>query len=150
MATYEEEEFDFDGSDTNLVKQLRQQVKELSKALKEREEELGEYQYYTREAAVGSILEDFNLNPKIARFIPDDIEASEEAIAEWLDEYGDAFGIVAVDDEPGVDTNSPDVQTAELMSAVETGGIDPSVGQDLQAKITNATSPEELMQILRG
>lgn len=144
-------EYDFEdednGSGTDLVKKLRKQIDALQKQVKERDEILAEYTTLSHEASVGEILEQFGLNPRIAQFIPDDIEADEDAVAQWLNEYGDAFGIEAVEDEG---LQSPDAQAYEQMSDFDDGSIDPYVGQDLASRISNASSPQELMNLIKG
>ena len=145
---YNEYDFEDDdlGSGTDLVKKLRKQIDALSKQVKERDEILAEYTTLSHEASIGEILEGFGLNPRIAKFIPDEIEADEDAVAEWLNEYGDAFGIEAVEEE----TQSPDAQSFERMSGFDDGDVDPYVGQDLASRIANAGSPEELSNLLKG
>ncbi len=143
-------EYDFEdednGSGTDLVKKLRKQIDSLSKQLKERDEILAEYTTLSHEASVGEILESFGLNPRIAKFIPDEVGADEDAVAQWLNEYGDAFGIEAVEEG----NQSPDAQAFEQMSEFDDGTIDPFVGQDLASRIANAGSPEELSNLLKG
>ena len=143
-------EYDFEDEDngggTDLVKKLRKQIDALSKQLKERDEILAEYTTQSHEASVGEILESFGLNPRIAQFIPDDIEADEDAVAEWLNEYGDAFGIEAVEEGE----QSPDAQAFERMSGFDDGEADPYVGHDLASRIANASSPEELRNLLKS
>jgi methylaspartate ammonia-lyase len=151
MAEYNEyETFEDDTEDygTDLVKKLRKQVDQLSKQIKERDSQLEEYQTYSHEAAIGEVLESFGLNPRIAAFIPSDIEADEEAVAEWLNEYGDAFGITAVDESESSEED-PDAQAFEQMSNFEDGDVDPSVGRDIHSLISNATSVEELTNFLK-
>jgi hypothetical protein len=140
---YEDED---NGSGTDLVKKLRKQIDALSKQVKERDEILAEFTTQSHEASVGEILESFGLNPRIAKFIPDEIEADEDAVAQWLNEYGDAFGIEAVEEG----TESPDAQSYERMSDFDDGDIDPYVGQDLASRIANVGSPEELSNLLKG
>lgn len=140
---YEDED---NGSGTDLVKKLRKQIDALQKQVKERDEVLAEYTTLSHEASVGEILESFGLNPRIAQFIPDEIEADEDAVAQWLNEYGDAFGIEAVEEG----APSPDAQSFERMSEFDDGTIDPFVGQDLASRIANAGSPEELSNLLKG
>jgi hypothetical protein len=143
-------EYDFEdedtGSGTDLVKKLRKQIDALQKQVKERDEILAEYTTQSHEASVGEILESFGLNPRIAKFIPDDIEADEDAVAEWLNEYGDAFGIEAVNEGE----QSPDAQSFERMSGFDDGDVDPYVGHDLASRIASAGSPEELSNLLKG
>ena len=145
---YNEYDFEDDdlGSGTDLVKKLRKQIDALSKQVKERDEILAEYTTLSHEASIGEILEGFGLNPRIAKFIPDEIEADEDAVAEWLNEYGDACGIEAVEEE----TPSPDAHSCERMSGFDDGDVDPYVGQDLASRIANAGSPEELSNLLKG
>lgn len=150
MSEYQDDfEFDDDNeSGTDLVKQLRKQVKELSKALQEREEAIEEFTTMSREQEIGAALEEMGVNPRVASFIPDDVEDYED-LENWLGEYGDVFGISFTDDaESALDYES--VEAVEAMAAVEDGGIDPSVGMDLEARINSATSREELQAILRG
>ena len=143
-------EYDFEdedaGSGTDLVKKLRKEIDRLSKQIKEQDEILEEITAYSHEASVGEILESFGLNPRIAAFIPEDIEADEDAVAEWLNEYGDAFGIEAVEEGE----ESPDAQSYERMSDFDNGDIDPYVGQDLASRIANASSPDELSALLKS
>lgn len=146
MAEYDEFDFEDDDQGTDLVKNLRKQVKELSSALKERDEYLKEFMMVTREQELSEALKEMGVNPKVAAFVPDEVEDMDDLEA-WLGEYGEVFGIEAVDDE-GAKPGS--VQAAELMSAVEEGGIDPTVGQSLEARIQAASTPEELAAILKG
>ena len=151
MAEYTEYEFEDDSSDfgTDLVKKLRKQVDLLSKELKERDQVIEEFQTYSHEASVGEILESFGLNPRIAQFIPSDIEADEDAVSEWLTEYGDAFGITAVEESEAGYEPDADAQAFEQISDFENGDIDPSVGQDISSLIANASSAEELTNFLK-
>jgi hypothetical protein len=144
---YDIEDDEDDFNDTGLVKKLRKQIDGLQKQLKERESLIEEFTTYSHEASVGEILESFGLNAKIAQFIPSEVEADPDAVAEWLNEYGDAFGIEAV--EEGGEA-SPDAQAYEQMSDFEDGEYNPYVGQDLQSRIANASSPEELKSLLKG
>jgi hypothetical protein len=152
MAEYNEYDIedDSDYSGTDLVKKLRKQVDQLSKQVRERDDLIAEFETYSHEASVGEILESFGLNPRIATFIPSEVGADEDAIAEWLNEYGDAFGITAVDEtEAGYEPDS-DAQAFEQMSDFEDGSVDPSVGRDIASLIANASTPEELSNFLRN
>lgn len=154
MAQYNDDEFDFDtdsGDGSDLVKQLRKQIKELSSALRERDEQLEYFETMSRDQEIGEILVEYGVNPRIAQFVPDDIE-DEDQLVDWLRENAEVFGIEAVEDDGYSDALDPEsVQAAELMSAIEEeGGIDPRVGFSLEQKIQNASTPEELAAILKG
>lgn len=140
-------EDDEDYVGTDLVKKLRKQIDGLQKQLKEKDSLIEEFTTYSHESSVGEILESFGLNAKIAQFIPSEVEADPDAVAEWLNEYGDAFGIEAV--EEGGEA-SPDAQAHEQMANFDDGDIDPYLGQDLQSRISNVSSKEELMKLIQG
>lgn len=159
MAEYEDD-FDFDtddfGSDggSDLVKKLRKQVSDLSKQLREQEQTLDEYYEMSREQQIAEVLTESGINPKIAAFIPDDVE-NEDDLAEWLATYGEVFNISVTDNQDGGEENSSPIdpeliQAAELMSAAEEGSIDPAVGQDIANRIEGAGSADELLAMLRG
>lgn len=150
MAQYEDDDLDFDAdaSGSDLVKQLRKQVNELSKALKERDSQLEDFLTKSREQDIADVLREMGVNPKVAAFVPDSVEDTDD-LEQWLGEYGDVFGIGLVGDESST-LDEESVRAAELMSAVEEGGIDPEMGQDLAARIAAASTPEELQALLRG
>lgn len=151
MAQYDDDEFDFDtdgGDGTDLVKQLRKQVKELSSALRERDDQLEYFETVSREQDIAEILTEYGVNPRIANFVPDDIE-DEDQLVSWLDQNAEVFGIEVVEDD-GISIDPESVQAAELMSAVEEGGIDPQIGFSLEEKIQSASTPDELQAILKG
>lgn len=147
MAEFDEFDFEDENDGSDLVKKLRKQVTELSKALKERDEQLNEFFAVTREQEIVQALQEIGVNPKIAAFVPDDIEDMDQ-LTDWLGEYGEVFGVSATNDSG--DHRPESVQAAERMSAIEEGGIDPTIGQSLEQKIQNATTPEELAAILKG
>lgn len=141
-------EDDYNATGTDLVKKLRKQIDSLQKQITERDILIEEFSSYSHEAEVGSILEQYGLNPNIARYIPDEIEADPDAIAEWLTEYGEDFGITAVDEsESQMDS---DAQAYEQMTNFEDGGYDPMIGLDLVSRVDAATSQDEVLSILRG
>lgn len=142
------EDDDYNATGTDLVKKLRKQVDSLTKQLKERDNIIEEFSAYSHEAEVGSILEQFGLSAGIAKYIPSEIEADPESIAEWLSEYGEDFGITAVDESES--QMDPDAQAYEQMTEFEDGGYDPMVGLDLVSRVDAASSQDELLSILRG
>lgn len=145
---YDDDVYDDDNdlTGTDLVKSLRKQLNAAQKKLRDQESALYEYQVYAQEAQVSNMLANFGLNPNIARYVSDDVRTEEDLI-EWLDVYGEDFGIGPVDEQPQY-ADDPDVMAAESMYAVEEGGYDPEVGLDLANRIEAAGSPEELMRIL--
>ena len=82
----------FVGTDTDLVKKLRKQLKVEQKRAKELESTLGELSKAQRERVLKDVLTSKGINMKVAQFIPTDLDASEEAIGSWLEQNGDVFG----------------------------------------------------------
>jgi hypothetical protein len=161
MSQYDYEEDDFDAevdesslSGNDLVKKLRKQISAMSKAIKERDDVLSEYAEAAYQESIADTLSSWGLNPRIAAFVPDDIETEDE-LSEWLEEYGDAFaaGSSIESDEPVEEASPLDMDSlyaSELMADVEDGSFDPEVGLDLQNRLQGAQSPEELLAMLKG
>jgi hypothetical protein len=153
MAQYDEEYDDSNLQGNDLVKHLRKQVKELSRALEEREEEMEELYAATRESDLEAALEEVGVNPAIAAYVPGEVEDMDDLYA-WLDANAEVFGIEAVEEgseeEGGYEVDPELVAAAESMSSLTDGGVDPSVGQSIEDAINNASSPDELMSLLRN
>lgn len=151
MAQYDEEYDDSNLQGNDLVKHLRKQVKELTRALEEREEEMEELYAATRESDLEAALEEVGVNPAIAAYVPDSVEDMDD-LYEWLDANAEVFGIEAVEegDEQESSVDPELVAAAESMSSLTDGGVDPSVGQSIEDAINNVSSPDELISLLRN
>jgi hypothetical protein len=149
MAVYEDDDLDdFDG---DLPKKLRAQIKQLSKERDALTEELNGFRQQQRTRVIGDVLASRGVNPKVARYVPQDIEVTEESVAAWLAENEDVFGVQSA---PAAQQEAPQAPPPEAdpfrrMAAVEQNGQLPSPG-DLLSKIESAQSEEELFQMLRG
>ena len=153
MAQYDEEYDDSNLQGNDLVKHLRKQVKELTRALEEREEEMEELYAATRESDLQAALEEVGVNPAIAAYVPDEVEDMDD-LYNWLDANAEVFGLEAVEEgseeDGGYEVDPELVAAAESMSSLTDGGEDPSVGQSIEDAINNASSPDELMSLLRN
>ena len=157
---WDENEDDLDTRDTKQFRELRKADRAKAARIKELEDRLTSMSKQVRDRAVKDVLSSRGLNPKIAAFIPSDIETSEDAIAKWVDEYGDVFGAAApVQQEaeqgvPGVTTPAqldPNIRTMSQNAQVASQGQPFSGdGAQLESLIASATTPEELNQILFG
>ena len=97
---YEDEDDDFTtpSNDSNdLVKQLRKATKQKDKELAELRSQFENLNKAQRERAIKDTLEARGVNSKIAKFIPSDIDPTEESLSKWLDENGDVFGFQATE-----------------------------------------------------
>ncbi len=145
---YDDEFDDFGDEGTDVVKQLRKVKRTLEKRAKELEQELKGLQSQTRQRTVKDVLQAKGINPKIAAFIPQDIDTSEDAINGWLSEYGDVFGVNSNANSEQASNNSVDVSAnARINQVVSTGQV-PEVDSDAMAKILAAGSADELNRIL--
>lgn len=145
-------------SDSTLVKKLRSKIDELAARAKELETENLSLKGQSRKQTLSSALAARGYPAKIAAFIPADIEPTDEAIDEWLSEYGDVFGGAtqatqeqANQQAPVVVGSAADAEAYRRMSAAETGAAAPAnVTGDILAQINAAESMDDLMAVLRG
>ena len=147
MATnyydYEED----DDTTTDVVGQLRKVNRALEKRAKELEQELSGLKTQTRQRTVKDVLQAKGLNPKIAAFIPPDIDSSEEEIIKWVNEYGDVFGVQTSSEEKS-EEKSPEVEAQARINNLVSTGSAPDVDEDAFAKIAGAKTREDLDALL--
>lgn len=151
MATnyYDDEDDDFINDEPqDVVKQLRKVNRALEKRLKEIEVEASTLKTQTRQRVVKDVLTAKGVNPKVAAFIPQDVEASEEAVAKWLDDYGDVFGIKSEPNKEETQAPNPALQASTRINDVMSSGQAPAYDDDVMGKIANAKSAAELNAIL--
>jgi hypothetical protein len=146
----DEDDNDFTGSasETDLQKQLRKMVKAKEKENKELLAKLDSYQKKEREDVVRSVLEKQGVtNPKAARLVLKDLEGdvTEQAVLNWLDDEGDVFGYTA---ETASRISDQDRGELNRQGRVTEGATTPDRGMDLEMKIDQAQSAEELSRIL--
>ena len=148
---YEDEDDDFTtDSGNDLVKQLRKAAKQKDKELQELRSQFESLNKAQRERAVKDALEARGVNSKIAKFIPADIDPTEESLSKWLDENGDVFGFQATptNTQPAVDP--ADIAAYKRMNQATEQGLTPDSSEDLLNKILATQTPEELDQLLRS
>lgn len=157
--SYEDDLFDTDetSDDSNLVKKLRSKIDDLASKAKELEAENATLKGSARKQTLSSALAARGYPAKIAAFIPSDLEPTEEAIDQWLSEYGDVFGGAKPDSQEGIQQapvvvgSAADAEAYRRIAAVESGGSPPvNVSGDILAQINGAESLDDLMAVLRG
>ena len=134
-------------SDTDLVKKLRKALKVEQKRNKELESSLGELTKSQRERVLKDVFASRGVNPKVATFIPNDLDASEEAISSWLEQNADVFGIQL---EPRKEIDSKDVASLRQMDNVTTGALSPDKAEDMSIKIQSAQSADDILNLIYG
>ena len=151
MSNYDYEDDDFDTEDTSndLVKQLRKATKQKDKELAELKAQFENLNKAQRERAIKDALASRGVNGKIAAFIPQDIDPTEESVSKWLEDYADVFGY-----ESSQNQATPNVDPAQaaaykrMTNTVETG-VSPEHNDNIMQKLMNANSREELDEVIR-
>lgn len=147
---YEDEDDDYTNDSSNdLVKQLRKAAKQKDKELQELRSQFESLSKGQRERAIKDVLATRGVNSKIASFIPQDIDPTEESLSKWLDNYADVFGI-----DSGQTQATPNVDPAQAaaykrMTNTADAGSSPEHNADIMQKLLNANSREELDEVIR-
>lgn len=152
----DDDEFDFEdegeetttrGSKDDVLKKVRRAERAKDKQLKELQSELDSLRKFQREATVSKVLQEKGINPKIAAFIPTDMEPTPEALNSWLEQYGDVFG-VASQPKQQANINPMDLAALRQIDAATSNAISPDDVNDSFSLINNAQSREELLEFL--
>lgn len=138
MSEYDEL---FNESEENLPKKLRKIIDEKDSALKEVQKELNELRSAQRQQTLSATLADKGINPKVAKFIPQDVED----IDSWIQENSDVFGLGQPASTEPVAPTQAEIRMHEL-------GLDEgeaiSVPGDLTARIQSVKTMDELKAVL--
>lgn len=134
-------------SDTDLVKKLRKDLKVAQRKNKELESTLGELNKSQRERVLKDVFASRGVNPKVAAFVPNDLDASEEAISQWIENNADVFGIQV---QPRNEVDSRDVANLRQMDNVTSGALSPDKAEDVSFKIQNAQSADDILNLIYG
>ena len=150
MSNYDyEDDDDFtEDSSNDLVKQLRKASKQKDKELQELRSQFETLSKGQRERAIKDALAARGVNGKIAAFIPQDIDPTEESVSKWLEDYADVFGIeVSQTQTPNV--NPADAAAYKRMTNSADSGASPEHTGDIMQKLKNANSKDELDDVIR-
>ena len=149
MSNYDYEDDDFDSDGGDLVKQLRKATKQKDKELAELKAQYEQLSKAQRERAIKDALASRGVNSKIASFIPQDIDPTEESVSKWLEDYADVFGVQTQSNQaaPNVDPKQA-AAYQRMTNAVEQGNT-PEFQEEVHRKLMNASSREELDDIIR-
>ena len=151
MSNYDYEDDDFDTEDTSndLVKQLRKATKAKDKELSELKSQFETLNKAQRERAIKDALESRGVNSKIASFIPQDIDPTEESVSKWLEDYADVFGIETGQTQATPNVNPNDAAAYKRMTNSADSGVSPEHNGDIMQRLMNANSKEELDEVIR-
>jgi len=145
---YEDDDFDFDSSGNDLVKQLRKAAKQKDKELAELRSQFEGLNKAQRERTIKDALASRGVNEKIASFIPQDIDPTEESVSKWLEDYADVFGI-SLGQNQRTNVDPADIAAYKKMTGTADAAMSPERGADVMSRLMNANSKEELDDIIR-
>ena len=152
MSNYDYEDDDDitqDDSSNDLVKQLRKASKQKDKELQELRSQFETLSKGQRERAIKDALAARGVNGKIAAFIPQDIDPTEESVSKWLEDYADVFGIEAGQTQATHNVNPNDAAAYKRMTNSADSGVSPEHNGDIMQKLMNANTKEELDEVIR-
>jgi hypothetical protein len=147
---YEDDEDDITTGDSgnDLVKQLRKANKQKDKELAELKAQFGDISKAQRERNIKDVLESRGVNSKIAKFIPSDLDPTEESLSKWLDENGDVFGYQATESNQTV-VDPAQAKAYKRMNDATGQAQTPDSSDDILRKLMSANSKEELDDVIR-
>jgi hypothetical protein len=134
------------GSSDDVLKKVRRAERAKDKQLKELQSELEALRKFQREATISQVLAEKGVNPKVAKFIPADIEMSSDSISNWLTDNGELFGVAAPVQQSA--EQSENFAALRQIDAVTSGAISPDDVNDAFNIMNNAGSAEELLNFL--
>lgn len=146
---YEDDDDDFTVESNDLVKQLRKAAKQKDKELAELRSQFESLNKQSRERAIKDVLESRGVNGKVAKFIPQDLDPTEESLSKWLEDNADVFGFQVEDkSQPAVDPATANAYK-KMNNAVDQG-LTPDSADDIMRKLMSASSREELDEVIRN
>ena len=152
MSNYDYEDDDFEQEDTSndLVKQLRKATKAKDKELAELKAQYESLAKANRERAIKDALASRGVNSKIASFIPQDIDPTEESVSKWLEDYADVFGYETQSNQATPNVDPKQAAAYQRMTNAVEQGVTPEFQAQIHQKLMNAGSREELDEIIRA
>jgi hypothetical protein len=142
-----QEQYNGDGSD--LLKKLRKAKRADEKRIKELTEQLESLSKVQRERVVKEVLAKKGVNEKAARLVLKDLDdVNEESVSHWLDDNADLFGIKVQQEEAPV--SQQDLARLRQQDVLTQGAVTPDRGLDLDQRLNQANSAEELLSILQS
>jgi hypothetical protein len=144
MSSFDNDLFNDDANDTDLVKSLRKALKDKDKALREKDDILATYSKKERASSLADVLKEKGLDSKVTKLYPADAETTPEAVDAWLAEFGDLFGI---QQQNGTTADEETQQAAARIAGASANAPSGNAAFDVQslvAEIANAKNDTEL------
>jgi hypothetical protein len=144
------EQQSFGATESDLLKKLRKAKRADEKRIKELTEQLEGLTKVQRERVVKEVLEKKGVNQKAARLVLKDLDdVNEESVSHWLDDNADLFGI-KVPQQEEAPISQQDLARLRQQDVLTQGAVTPDRGLDLDQRLNQAGSAEELLSILQS
>ena len=144
------EQQSFGATESDLLKKLRKAKRADEKRIKELTEQLEGLTKVQRERVVKEVLEKKGVNQKAARLVLKDLDdVNEESVSHWLDDNADLFGI-KVPQQEEAPISQQDLARLRQQDVLTQGAVTPDRGLDLDQRMNQASSAEELLSILQS
>lgn len=149
---WDDDESNSGQNDSQLVKDLRRQLKAKDKELQGFREELAPLKATVRQRSVEDVLKAKGVDVKVAKLVPPTAETP-EAVEQWLTEYADVLNINQQKTESGEEQKQPlpeeEVGQLRSISASVESGISPAAQQNLMTKLTDPSlTHDQLLQLM--
>ena len=89
------------------------------------------------------------VNSKIASFIPQDIDPTEESVSKWLEDYADVFGVNVEQTQAKPNVDPAQAAACQRMTNAVEQGATPEFQADIHRRLMNAQTREELDEVIR-
>ena len=153
MSNYDyedDDDFSIEDQANDLVKQLRKANKQKEKELADLKSQFESLSKAQRERAIKDALASRGVNGKIAAFIPQDIDPTEESVSKWLEDYSDVFGFQQAEAPATPNVDPKQAAAYQRMTNTVEQGVTPEFQADIHRRLLNAQSREELDEIIRS
>jgi hypothetical protein len=137
-----------DPNSTDLVRKLRKSDRSKEKRIRDLESELNTIRSAQRGNSIKSILSEKGVNPKVAAFIPEDIDPTPEAVENWINEYAELFGLKNNAGQNGLSQN--DVNALREIDSVTSGALSPDKEQDMLLRLDQAQSVDDIINMINS
>ena len=142
-------EYGEDNEGTDLLKDLRKQLKEQAARNKELEQELLGIRTEKRQSSMSTKLSDAGYPAEVSRFIPDDVELDQ--LDHWLEENGSLFqrsaeaAAAAEADKPQAEV----VAETQRMNSMSEAALPLDKMQSFQDRLASAENDAEIQAIIQ-
>lgn len=97
-------------------RRMEKELKQLRKDLAESQKAVTELTTKTRGQTLADILRSKSVNPKVSGLIPASVEASEEAVTQWLEDYKDILPVTKTTVDPAAQRREQAADGDQLLS----------------------------------